>query len=90
MENLTPLQQNRLQTLLDRTSKEWSKIAQEPIKVEVLDDTCLITRCNELAAYRILFSYLNNGKITTDIKASYSKNLNSWVVMFEIEIRKYI
>lgn len=39
MENLTPLQQNRLQTLLDRTAKEWSKIAQEPIKVEVLDDT---------------------------------------------------
>ena len=58
---------------VNRITELWSKLAQEPVHVEMIHDR-IYGICNELAALRLEHQY----KGCNRAKAFFSKPLNSW------------
>ena len=77
----------RQEQLLQRLAKDWTKVAGENIVVEALDKDSVMARCSEIAAFRIVYDYYKGHK---DLSKTYSENLNSFVVIMELSIEKYL
>lgn len=73
-------------TAIKRLEKDWSNIAKEPVKVEVINDV-FYGFCSELASLRIAVKFPNQ-LVNGTAKNGYSENLNSWFFSLELKISK--
>ena len=73
-------------TAIKRLEKDWSIIAKEPVKVEVIDDV-FYGFCSELGSLRIAVKFPNQ-LIKSTASYGYSENLESWFFCLELKISK--
>lgn len=68
------------QQQIERTAKDWTNYAGEPVKVEETGGA-IYGFCSELGALRIAYKYRNSGD---KAKAAYSENLKTWFFRLEM------